>query len=58
VFADSRGFGWERALKIWLIVGLWFAVNLAFVAIRLYVTAEGAPEDVAQKYPPFVSNSG
>ena len=45
-------------MKIWLIVGLWFAVNLAFVAVRLYVTAEGAPEDVAQKYPPFVSNSG
>ena len=41
---------------IWIVLGIWLAVNVAFVAVRLYVTANRAAGPAPAKYPKLVKN--
>jgi len=42
-------------VTIWLLLGIWLALNVAFFATRLYVTAEPAPEHVRARFPHLVN---
>ena len=39
---------------IWILLGIWLAVNVAFVVVRLYVTSKRVPDPIPGKYPKLV----
>jgi hypothetical protein len=42
-------------LWLLLLLGIWLALNAAFVAVRLYVAAETTTDQVPRRYPQLVS---
>lgn len=50
----------DTRLTIWLVLGIWFAFNIAFFAVRLYVTRDPVASnrdaaDVPGKLPQLVA---
>jgi hypothetical protein len=47
-------------MTVWLVLGIWFALNIAFFSVRLYVTRERvapnrAAADIPVRLPQLVS---
>jgi hypothetical protein len=40
---------------IWLLLGMWLALNVAFFGLRLYVTAKSARDRLPARYPQLVN---
>ena len=50
----------DMSLTIWLVLAIWFALNIAFFAVRLYVTRDDvvphrAPADVPGRLPQLMT---